>query len=92
MSGWILLDICGRIEHRAGHPAQARDAQYRDAQYEAVLETTAWTNWVPGPDSSAKGLGSQGCRSGRNAARSCAANSSGSSQAAKWPPRSASPK
>jgi len=33
-----------------------------------------------------------GYRSGRNAARSWAANSSGSSQAAKWPPRSATPK
>jgi DNA-binding CsgD family transcriptional regulator len=32
-----------------------------------------------------------GARSARNAARSSAANSSGSSQAAKWPPRSASP-
>jgi hypothetical protein len=39
-----------------------------------------------------RGSGTCGPRSGRNAARSSAANSSGSSQAAKWPPRSASPK
>jgi hypothetical protein len=43
-----------------------------------------------GVDRRRKGLCGQ--RSGRNAARSSAANSSGSSQAAKWPPLSASPK
>jgi RimJ/RimL family protein N-acetyltransferase len=35
-----------------------------------------------------RGSGICGARSGRNAARSSAANRSGSSQAAKWPPRS----
>jgi glycosyltransferase involved in cell wall biosynthesis len=44
------------------------------------------------PDPAPTGAGTCGYRSGRNVARSSAPNSSGSSQAAKWPPRSASPK
>jgi hypothetical protein len=49
--------------------------------------------YVPLPLSSNRAIQRTcGQRSDRNAARSSAANSSGSSHAAKWPPRSASPK
>ncbi|MCU1667921.1 MAG: hypothetical protein JWP40_848 [Blastococcus sp.] len=46
--------------------------------------------WRDRPCAQLRGSGIWGARSGRNAARSSAANSSGSSHAAKWPPRSAS--